>query len=133
MKDNLTIVQESYASGKAGDIPGILKDISDDCKWTEMAGHIYAGTFVGRDEILKNVFARIGDEWRDFAAVPGEFLCDGDKVVVLGNYSGTNLNTEKFMDIRFVHVWTLNNGKIVELEQFTDTAILRWAADDHYG
>jgi len=132
MKDNLTIIQESYACGEKGDMPGLLKDMNADGKWTEMAGNVYAGTYTGSDEILKNVFARIGGEWKSFAAIPREFLDAGDKVIVLGNYVGVHLKTDRSMDIRYTHVWTLKDGKIENFEQFTDTAILRWAADEPY-
>lgn len=128
MRDNLTIIKDSYAHGAKGDIPGLLADITPQCTWIEMAGNIYGGTYKGQEAILANVFARINEDWDNFAAVPAEFLDGGDKIVVLGNYSGTSKKTGKNFIARYAHVWTLKDGHIICFEQFTDTAIMHDAA-----
>ncbi len=132
MRDNLSIIRDSYACGAKGDILGLLADIENNGKWTEMTGNLYAGTFIGQDEILQNVFAKINDDWDDFAAIPSEFFVAGDTVMVLGAYSGCNKITKMNFIVRFSHVWTLKDGKIINFEQFTDTAIMRYAANQPY-
>src|SRR6476620_3783859 len=61
------------------------------------------------------------DWWSEFTAVPDEFLDAGDEVVVLGRYRGTAKQTGKQLDVPFVHVWSLRDGKAWRFRQFLDT------------
>ena len=54
--------------------------------------------------------------------MPDEFLEAGDEVVVLGRYRGTAKQTGKPLDVPFVHVWSLRDGKAWRFRQFLDTA-----------
>lgn len=127
MPDNKTIVQNIYAAFARGDIPAGLSALSPDATWTEAAGFPYAGTYTGADEILERVFMRLGTEWEGFAAVPQEFIAEGDTVVVLGEYSGTYKATGKSFRAPFVHVFKLENGSIKSFVQHTDTALVQQA------
>ncbi|MFD9947745.1 nuclear transport factor 2 family protein [Nonomuraea sp. NPDC059023] len=121
---NLDAVRESYAASARGDIEGILALLAPDARWTEMAGFPYAGTYVGREEVLKGVFSRLGGEWADYRADPEEYVDGGDTIVVIGFYSGVYRATGKAMRVRFTHVWKLRDGVAVSFEQFTDTALV---------
>lgn len=127
MSDNKSIVQNLYASFARGDIPAGLSALSPDATWTEAAGFPYAGTYTGADEILEKVFMRLGTEWEGFAAIPDEFIAEGDTVVVLGEYSGAFKATGKSFRAPFVHVFKLENGSIRSFVQHTDTALVQQA------
>ena len=43
----------------------------------------------------------------------------GSEVVAFGVYSGTYTATGRFMRARFVHHWTVVDGKVVRFEQYT--------------
>ena len=60
--------------------------------------------------------------WSAFSAEPAEFLQAGDEVVVLGRYRGTAKQTGKILDVPFVHIWSLRDGKAWRFRQFLDTA-----------
>jgi ketosteroid isomerase-like protein len=66
-------------------------------------------------------------EWDGFAAVPSEFVCQGDTVVAIGEYSGTFKATGKHFRTPFVHVWRSRGGALVNFRQHTDTAIVQAA------
>jgi len=51
-----------------------------------------------------------------------EFLDAGEEVVVLGRYRGAAKQTGKTLDVPFVHVWSLRDGKAWRFRQFLDTA-----------
>jgi hypothetical protein len=73
------------------------------------------------------VFARLGSEWTDYQAVPEELVGSGEHVVAFGTYSGRFNATGKSMRARFVHHWTVRDGRVVRFEQFTDTHLVREA------
>ncbi|MEV0587073.1 nuclear transport factor 2 family protein [Nonomuraea sp. NPDC050310] len=121
---NLLAVRESYAASARGDVAGVLAALAPDARWTEMAGFPCAGTYVGPDEVLKGVFARLGEEWEGFAAEPEEYVDAGDVIVVIGVYRGVYRATGKAMQARFTHVWKLYDGTVIGFEQFTDTLLV---------
>ncbi len=111
MATNLEQVQKIYADFATGDIPAVLGTLDSSIEWTEAEGFPYGGTYVGRDAVLASVFMKLGTEWDGFAAVPAEYICDGDVVVALGEYSGTYKATGKSFRAPFVHVWRLRKGR----------------------
>ena len=127
MSDPKEIVQSLYAAFAQGDVPTVMGMMAPDMSWTEAEGFPYAGTYVGPNEILAGVFMRLATEWEGFAAVPAEFLADGNKVVVLGEYSGKYLATGKSFKSPFAHVYTLEDGKLVQYSQYCDTVLVQKA------
>jgi len=122
MADNVELAREGYRAFARGDVPAVLATMDPKVKWTEAEGFPYAGTHIGPDAVMENVFARLGSEWDGWAAVPDEFIDAGDTVVVLGTYSGTYKATGKAFQARFCHVWRLRDGKLIRFEQIADTA-----------
>src|SRR5438552_2347874 len=79
----------------------------------------HGGVYKGLDEVRRNIFDPLDrDWWAEFAADPEEFVDGGDQVVVLGRYRGIAKGTGKRLDVPFVHVWTLKDGKAVRFRQF---------------
>ena len=124
---NVDILKAHYAASARKDIAGMLAPFDPHVEWTEMAGFPYAGTYHGPEGVKENVFFRIGAEWDGYDALPDAFIDGGDTVAVTGLYQGTYKATGKFMQARFVHVWTFQDGRAVKFEQFTDTLKVREA------
>ena len=127
MTNNAELIGDLYKAFAAGDIPSVLAGFASDVSWTDAEGFPYGGTYVGPDEILKNVFMKLGTEWDGYSAVPHEFISEGDTVVSIGEYSGKYKATGKSFRAPFAHVWKVQNGKIVRFRQFTDTFIVQKA------
>lgn len=118
--DRLTAL---YAEFARGNVPAVLAAMSPDIRWIEAEGGPYGGLSVGPDAVLQNVFMKLGGEWDGFAAVPAEFVAQGDTVVALGEYSGTYKATGKSFRAPFAHVWKFEDGKVKSFQQHTDTAV----------
>lgn len=127
MADNKEIVRSLYEAFAKGDVPTAMGLMAPDMSWTEAEGFPYAGTYVGPNDILAGVFMRLATEWEGFAAVPAEFIADGNKVVVLGEYSGKYVATGKSFTSPFVHVYTLEDGKLTCYFQHCDTVLVQKA------
>ncbi len=123
MSDNTTIIRGAYAAFAKGDMPFLLALLSPDVRWTEAEGGPYGGVSVGPDAVLENVFMKIGGEWDGFAAIPAEFVAQGDTVVALGEYSGIYKATGKSFSAPFAHAWKLHDGIVASFHQYTDTAV----------
>ena len=55
---------------------------------------------------------------------PESFVSEGDRVVVLGNETTRFKATGKVLDMRWAHVFTVRNGKVVAFEEYQDTSAL---------
>jgi len=121
MSKNYDAIKAHYEGSDRKDLPAMMAPITDRSAWTEMAGFPYAGTYIGPDAIMEGVFKRIGEEWSDYT-FSLERLIDADTTIVgIGTYSGIYKATGKKMIARVVHVWDVDDGKVVRFEQFTDT------------
>lgn len=119
---NLEIVKSTY-EGKTSEENGknLAKYVADDISWTEAKGFPYAGTYIGLDEVTKNVFSRLGSEWIDYKFTPEDYVASDDKVVAYGTYTGTYKITGKPFSARVAHIWKLKNSRIISFEQFVDS------------
>ena len=121
---NRDVVEQLYAHLAAGDVPQVLTVLADDVRWTESEGFVYGGTYTGGQAVAENVFARMGAEWEVFEVRPETTLSDGDDVVVRGWYSGTHRSGGGSFRARFVHWWTVRDGRVAAFEQLCDTALV---------
>jgi ketosteroid isomerase-like protein len=127
---NADIIRAHYDASDRGDLDGMLAPLAADVRWTEAAGFPYAGTYVGPDEVAKNVFERLQEDWDDYTLAVDEVVDGGDTVIGIGTYSGTNKRTGRFFAARVAHVWRLSGGEVVAFEQFTDTEMISRALHD---
>ena len=122
---NLEIIKSTY-EGKTSEENGknLAKFLAENASWTEAKGFPYAGTYIGFDAIVKNVFYRLATEWTNYKFTPEGYIADGDKVAAYGTYSGTYKETGKYFEARVTHLWKLKDGKIESFEQFVDSQIV---------
>lgn len=121
MTANTAIARALYDAFAAGDMATVLGTMSPGIRWVEAEGGPYGGVFTGPQDVLANVFMKLATEWDGFAAVPQEFVSEGDAVVALGNYSGTFKTTGKSFTAPFAHVWMFRDDKAIVFHQYTDT------------
>ncbi len=121
------IINQAYAAFAAGDIPAVVATFAEDIEWTEPAGISYAGTYVGAQAIVENVFMRLGADWDGFQLAPDVLLEDGDRVAVLGWYTGTFKKTGRPFRARFTHWWKLSAGKVSGFELVVDSVKMQEA------
>jgi ketosteroid isomerase-like protein len=117
------VVRRSYEAFARDDLDGVLQDMDPEIEWHQAQGLPHGGFYRGIDEVRRNIFDPLDrDWWETFTAEPDEVIDGGDQVVVLGRYRGSAKRTGKVLDVPFVHVWTLREGKAVRFRQFLDTA-----------
>ena len=122
---NVEIIKSTY-EGKTSEENGknLAKYIADDISWTEANGFPYAGTYIGLENVTKNVFSRLGSEWVDYKFIPEDYVASDDKVVAFGTYTGSYKLTDKAFTARVAHIWKLKDGKIISFEQFVDSQLV---------
>ena len=124
MRSAYEIVKAHYDANDRHDIEGMLADIGPETEWTEMAGFPCAGTYHGREAIVKNVFMALGAMFDDYTFTLDRLLDAGNDVVATGVYTARHKKTGKSLKARVVHVWTVKDGELRRFEQFTDTLLV---------
>jgi uncharacterized protein len=123
--ENLEVIRNVYAAFGRGDLEGILARLDPQVSWrtpgppdlpTAGLRHGVAAVreFFG---LLLNTL-----DIQDFR--PVDFLAQDDKVVVLGTSREGPKGTGRLVDFRWVHVFRLRNGQIVEFEEPADVSAL---------
>ena len=75
---------------------GVLGDMHPEIVWHQAQGLPHGGTYRGLEEVRRNIFDPLDEEWWDeFSAGPDEFLDAGDQVVVVGRYRGVGKQTRQ--------------------------------------
>lgn len=119
----LEIASASYVAFANHDTAGVLADLDPDIEWVQAQGLPHGGTYRGVEEVQRNIFDPLDRDWWDaFTAEPDEFIDAGDQVVVVGRYRATAKRSRRRLDVPYVHVWTVRDGKVVRFRQFLDTA-----------
>jgi ketosteroid isomerase-like protein len=122
---NVAFVKHLYGLFLNADIPGLLGQFSDDISWeTPGAPRMpYAGTFRGRQGV-----ARFFDGLATTAEMqrfePLEFVADGDRVIVFGEYGGKGRSTGRPFFTKWTMVFTIKDGKVTDFREYLDTGNL---------
>lgn len=126
-RSNLDIVRDHYAASARGDLAAMMAEVSPQVRWTEMAGFPCAGTWVGPQAVIDNVFAVLGRDWDGYRFELEKLVDAGDSIVGIGTYRGTFRATGQPMQARVAHLWQLQGGLVAAFEQFTDTLLVHRA------
>jgi uncharacterized protein len=125
---NVSVVRRLYhARGN----PDVLRQVlAREVRWEVVDGFPYGAVYVGLDSVLREFFGRLFTDFDEFVADGSEFFESGDHVIALGSYAGRARRSGKRFTARFAHVWTLQDGLIVRLQQCADTVQLARALAD---
>lgn len=131
MATNREIIQSLYEAFARGDAGTVLGAFDPGIVWNDAENFPYAdrNPYVGPQAVAEGIFGRIMTEWDGFTVNPETLLQDGDAVVALGRYRGTFRATGRAIDAQFAHVWTLRDGRVVQFQQYVDTAQVARACD----
>ena len=128
MTSNREIVAAHYAASARNDVQAMMADVAPSVRWTEMAGFPCAGTWIGPQEVVRNVFEVLGRDWLGYRFELESLVDGGERIVGIGTYRATHRQSGKPLAARVAHVWTLQDGLITGFEQFTDTLLVAQAA-----
>ncbi|NJK78160.1 MAG: SnoaL-like domain-containing protein [Nanoarchaeota archaeon] len=119
--NNVELTKQFYNAFKNKDSQTYLSLCDKDIQWITLDGMPSGGRYVGVKEIFENYFPKMLSNFKEFHAIPEEYIESQDGVIVIGRYTGISKKDKQF-DVPFSHVYEINNGKITKFRQFTDTS-----------
>lgn len=120
------VIQQIYEAFGRGDLPAVLGALADDVEWSfhGPSSIPFGGTRRGREEV-EQFFRAIAEHVEvDEFGPRGKFIAQDDTVVVLGHERMRAKSTGAAWETDWVHVWTLRDGKVVQVHEFSDTAAI---------
>jgi ketosteroid isomerase-like protein len=84
-----------------------------------LGGGVAVGPHAARDH-----WWQIGAAFKVRADIDEIIACADGRLLAVGTYRGTRRDDGHAVDARFMHLWTIADGRARALEQITDTA--RW-------
>ena len=121
-EQNIAVVRSLYAAFATRDVPRLLAMLSTNVEWAEPANPFNpaAGTRRGHAGFLE--WLRIGHEAEEVLVLePRDFLANTQAVAVVGYARCRVRATAREYTTEFVHLVTLENGKVRRFQEFFDT------------
>jgi hypothetical protein len=122
---NVELLKQGYQYFAEGNIEAVLDLYHSDIEWKMCTGLPFVsgdGLYIGPDSVAQNIFAKIPEYYQEFHIDIQEFIGSGDKVVMVGYYTGIWKATGKKFKANATHVWTVKDGKMARFFQAVDTA-----------
>ena len=118
------VIQDLYEAFARGDAATVLGALHPAVNWMEAEnGPLAVGNpYASPQAVGEGVFGPILQDVEDFRVNPADLVAEDRDVVAFGRYTGIHRGTGQALDAQFVHRWTLEDGKVVAFQQYTDTA-----------
>lgn len=119
---NIAVVRRMYESKAA---PGVLQEvIHPEIVWDITPGFPGGGVYNGFESVAHDFFGPLFERLETFYPVGREYYADSeDHVFAFGYYHGV-IKGGNTVDVRFIHIWTVRDGKLVHLRQAADSLVL---------
>ena len=121
----LEIVKQAYIYLNEKDIPHYFSLMSPHVEFYQTEELPWGGHYRGFDE--SKVFFSKFSPLIDSSVEISHYIQAGDPIVVLGKTSGIAKQTGKSFSCNLTHPWTVKEGKIVRLEVYIDTDVIKAA------
>ncbi len=128
MSETQKIVQQWFDHIAAGDAAQAFALFADDIVYELKGTTPVSGTYRGLDQIVNDFFT----PWRkqidgDLVVHVDELIGEGERVVALGHGEAKTVHGLRY-DNDYAFVFTVRNGRIHEVVEFLDTALVETAA-----
>jgi uncharacterized protein len=124
-QQNLDVVRRLYQAFGRGALNDMLALLDPDVSWlTPGSPELPTAGLRHGVPAVREFFGVLTDTLDIADFTPQDFLAAGDKVVVLGTSREGPKGSGRLVDFRWVHVFTIKNGRIAAFEEPADVSAL---------
>jgi ketosteroid isomerase-like protein len=132
---NIAIAEHFYRCLEAGDFEGLADLHSDDIIFNLLGSTPVSGRWIGKAEcfgpvVADGVVGKLDPEHLQFSKKWKIMCADDERVVGFMQGGGPGLNGHQY-DQTYCQIMTIRDGKIVEMHEFFDTALVELVLNDN--
>jgi ketosteroid isomerase-like protein len=120
-ESDVAVVRAFYEAAARKDVDAILDLLDPEVVLRAPESLPWGGTFHGHDGV-QEFFGKLAEEPVENRREVQEYLDTSDRIIVQLRLFGRAKGGDTETEVPEVHVWTVRNGKIVDLEAIFDTA-----------
>lgn len=121
---NKQIVRNLYGAIGAGDLDGFLKLLAEDVEWYFIGSHRFAGTLRGKQQIVDDLIANLGNELEGPISLEiRQLIAEGDKVVAEMQGTSRGKNGKDYNNTYNI-ILTVRDGLVHEMREYLDTELV---------
>jgi ketosteroid isomerase-like protein len=124
MNENKQLIQHVFAELAAGNAKPFTDVLADDVCWTIIGTTPWSRTFAGKAAVLAELFMPLRAQIAGRIQVTAHrFIAENDLVVVEATGRGTTKRGAQYNNT-YCWIYRLANGKVQELTEYLDTALV---------
>jgi ketosteroid isomerase-like protein len=124
---NKRLLQDVFAETAKGNGRPFVEAMSEDVTWTIIGSTQWSKTYRGKKAVLKELLGPLNAQLANGNTITAHrFIAEGDHVVVEGRGHNTTKTGKPYQNT-YCWIFRLNGGKVVELVEYADTALIESA------
>ena len=118
-QENVEVVWRIAEAWSAGNLEASLAALNPEIAWYDAPQQPGGSVRRGHSGVRESVRMWVG-AWDAYRYQPEEVIDSGDKVLLVGRQLGRGKGSAVEVASELLHVWTLRDGKAVEMRMFMD-------------
>lgn len=114
----IAAARAGYEAFEKGDMKAWASTQGEDVVWTVPKGFPYAGTYIGAQSVIDNVFTPISNMWPDFKVETTEYYASGNTVFVRTRMTAGGETSDS------LHVAVIEDGKYAKFQVYDDAGFM---------
>lgn len=120
-------LREAYAAFNRNDVSAFAQVFDPHIEWIEPVEFPGGGTYRGLDVVLAHL-AKSRESWAEGSCEPQRIIVAGDRIIQFVDVHVRLKQETEWRDGQVVEVYTLRDGKVIQVRLFTDSRqALQWA------
>jgi len=122
--ENKQVITNMFAEISKGNAAAFMDAMADDIKYTLQGRTKFSGTMNGKQQVMEKLLGPLGAALEGGIAItPYNFIAEGDYVAMLSNGNATT-KSGKHYNNSYCHVFKVIGGKVKEINEYLDTALV---------
>jgi ketosteroid isomerase-like protein len=125
--ENKLLLQEVFAETAKGNGRPFVAALADDVTWTIIGSTPWSKTYRGKAAVLAELLGPLNAQLANRNTITAHrFIAEGDQVAVEGQGHNSTRSGKQYNN-RYCWVFRLEQGKVVDLVEYTDTSLIESA------
>ena len=122
--DNKAVMQGVFTELSHGNLEPLFSVMAEDIKWIWMGSGPLAKSFVGKESVVKELFASVHTALAgSYKVFPDRFIGDGDIVAIEHKGQARTVDGRPYNNT-YCWVCRFDGGKLIELREYMDTELV---------